>query len=79
MKWGGELVNILRHECAMFLWCFDVFFARVFTQVKKNARGEGLKLKVENGIGWEIKQIIYADDSLDGRSKRKSRSYFKGI
>ena len=33
-------------------------------QVNGKAMGKGVKLRDENGGGWEIKQILYADDTV---------------
>ena len=32
-------------------------------QVNERVMGKGVKLKDENGGGWEIKQLLYADDT----------------
>ena len=33
-------------------------------QVNGKAMGKGVKLRDENGGSWEIKQILYADDTV---------------
>ena len=39
------------------------FFYRVVRQVNERTMGKGVKLRDENGVGWEIKQVLYADDT----------------
>ena len=37
---------------------------RVVRQVNKRAMEKGVKLRDENGGGWEIKKVLYADDRV---------------
>ena len=39
-------------------------FERVVIEVNERAMGKGVKLKDENGRGWKITQLLYADDTL---------------
>ena len=39
-------------------------FDRVVRQVNERAMGKGVKLRGENEVGWEIKQVLYADDTV---------------
>ena len=45
-------------------WVFNIFFYRTVRQVNDRAMGIGAKLRDKNGVGWEIKQLLYADDTL---------------
>ena len=40
------------------------FFDKVIRQVNERAMGKGVKLRDEIGGGWEIKQVLYADDTV---------------
>ena len=39
------------------------FFDKMVRQVNERAMGKGVTLRDENGLGWEIKQVLYADDT----------------
>ena len=43
---------------------FNIFFDRVVGQVNERAMGMVVKLRDENGWGWEIKKVLYADDTV---------------
>ena len=45
-------------------WFLNFFFVRVVGQMNKRAMGKGVILRDENGVGWEIKQVLYADDDV---------------
>ena len=42
----------------------NIFFDRVVRRVNERAMGRGVKLRDENGGGWEIKQVFYAHDTV---------------
>ena len=48
----------------MSLWFFNIFFGRVVRQVNEKLSWREMKLTDENGRGGEIKQILYADDTV---------------
>ena len=33
-------------------------------QVNERATERGVKLRDEKGVGWEIKQVLYSDDTI---------------
>ena len=41
-----------------------MLFDRVVRQVNGKAMGKGVRLRDENGGSWEIKQVIYLDDTV---------------
>ena len=59
-----EVMRGLRQECVISAWLFNILFDRVVRQVNERAMGKEVKLRDENGESWEIKQILYADDTV---------------
>ena len=49
----------------MFPWLFNVYFDKVVRQVNKMAMGKGVKLRDENGGGWEIKQVLLVAETRE--------------
>ena len=45
-------------------WLCNFFFDKVIKKVNERAVGRGVKLRDEKGGGWEINQVLYADDSF---------------
>ena len=45
-------------------WLLDIFFDIVVRQVNKRAIGRRVKLRDDNGGGWEIKQVLYRDNTV---------------
>ena len=45
-------------------WLFNIFFDTMVRQVNERAVGKGVKLRYENGGGWEIEQVLYAHDTV---------------
>ena len=43
---------------------FNSFFDRVVRQVNGKEMGRGVKLRDENGGRWEIKEVLYPDDTI---------------
>ena len=54
----------MRQECVMSPWIFNIFFDGVVRQVNERAAGRGVRLRDGNGGGWEIKQVLHADDTV---------------
>ena len=48
----------------MYTWIFNISLQGVVRQMYERAMRRGVKLRGENGRGWEIKQAIYADDIM---------------
>ena len=49
----------------MPLWLFNIIFNRVVRQLNERTTGMGLKLGyTSGGSGWEIKEVLYADDTV---------------
>ena len=44
-------------------------------RVNERAMGKGVKLRDENWEGWEIKQVLYADDTVLVAEKESISSY----
>ena len=40
--------------------------------------GKGVKLRDENGMGWEIQQVLYADDTLLVAETKKHLQHIVG-
>ena len=49
-----EVKRGLRQGCVMSPWVFNIFFDKVVRQMNEKAMGKGVKLREENGEGWEI-------------------------
>ena len=47
-------------------WFFNIFFDKAVRHVNERAILKGVKLRDENGRRWEIKQLLYADDTVFG-------------
>ena len=45
-------------------WLLNILFDRMVRQVNERAAGRGVRLIDEKEGGWEIKQVLYADDTL---------------
>ena len=57
-------VNVgLRQGCAMFPWLFNVYMDGVVREVNFRVPGKGLELLSANGGWFEIKQLLFADDT----------------
>ena len=54
----------LRRVCNIPIAFQHFFFDIVVRQVNEMTRGIAVKLGGENGEGWEIKQVLYADDRM---------------
>ena len=59
-----EVKRGLRQRRVMSQWLFNEFFGRMVTRVNEKVRGRGSKWKDDNGRGYEIKQVLYADDAV---------------
>ena len=51
-------------------------FFIVVRQVNERAMERGVKLRDENGRGWEVKQVLYADDIF---VKAETREHLQNI
>ena len=60
---GKEEERVERGVC-MSPWLCNFFFDKVIKKVNERAVGRGVKLRDEKGGGWEINQVLYADDSF---------------
>ena len=45
-------------------WLFNVFLDTVVKRVNERAGRRGAKLRAKSEKRWEIKQILYADDTI---------------
>ena len=59
-----EVRSGLRQGCVRSMCLFKIFFDRVVTRLNGRPMGRGVKLRDENGGCWEIKQALYADDTV---------------
>ena len=58
------LVNVgLRQGCVMSPWLFNVYICGVVREVNVGVLGKGLELLSANGGRFEIKQLLFADDT----------------
>ena len=63
----GEYFEVrrgLRQGFVMSPWLYNLLFDRVVRQVNERTIVKEVKLRDENGRGWEIKQVLYADDTI---------------
>ena len=57
-------VNVgLRQGCVMSPWLFNVYMEGVVREVNVRVLGKGLELLNANGGGFEINQLLFADDT----------------
>ena len=57
-------VNVgLRHSCGMSPWLFNVYMDGVVQEVNVRVLGKGLELLRANGGRFEIKQLLFSDDT----------------
>ena len=57
-------VNVgLRQGCVMSPWLFNMYIDGVVREVNARVSGRGLELVNENGVRWEICQLLFADDT----------------
>ena len=59
-----EVRRMLRQGCVMSLWLYNISFDSVVRRVNERAKGRGGKLRDKNGEGWEIREVLYADDTV---------------
>ena len=55
-------VRVLRQGCVMSPWTFYFFYDRVVKRMNKRVKGKGRNLRDGSERGWEMKQILYADN-----------------
>ena len=57
-------VNVgLRQGCLMSRWFFNVYMDGVVREVNVRVLGKGLELPRANGSRFEIKQLLFTDDT----------------
>ena len=62
----------LRQGCVMLPWLFNLFIDGVIREVNTEVLGRGLKWVDGNDSGWELNQLLFADDTVVvADSKRK--------
>ena len=54
----------LRNGCVMLPWLFNLHIDGVVREVNTRVLGRGLKLVDGNSNGWELNQLLFADDSV---------------
>ena len=54
----------LRQGCVMSPWLFNLYMDGVVREVNARVLGRGLRLKDENGLEWELNQLLFADDAV---------------
>ena len=62
-KWFPVRVG-LRQGCVMLLWLFNLHIDGVVREINARVRGRGLKLVDGNDNGWELNQLLFADDTV---------------
>ena len=63
----GEYFEVrrgFRQGCVMSSLLFNISFDTVVRLVNEKETGRRVKLRYEKGEGWEIKQLLYANDTL---------------
>ena len=55
--------------CVMSLCFLNIFFDRVERHMNERVVGRGVRVRDGKGEGWEIKQVLYADDSALGEKQ----------
>ena len=53
----------LRQGCVMSPWLFNLYIDVVVREVNARVLGRGLKLVDGNDNGWELNQLLFADDT----------------
>ena len=61
---GNEVRVGLRQGCVMLRWLFSFFIDGVVREVNAQVHGRGLKLVDGNDNGWELNQLLFADDTV---------------
>ena len=62
----------LRQGCVMSPWLFNLYIDGVVREVNARVNGRGLKLLDGDDNGWELNQLLFADDTVvvaDSESK----------
>ena len=54
----------LRQGCVMSLWLFNLYIDGVVRELNARVLGRGLKLVEWKDNGWELNQLLFADDTL---------------
>ena len=54
----------LRQECVISPWLFNLYIDGVVREVNARVLGRGLKLIDGNDKGWELNQLLFADDTV---------------
>ena len=55
------MIKFVQKNCSLGSF---IFFDRVVREVNERAAGKGVGLRDGNGVGWEIKQVLYVDDTV---------------
>ena len=74
-----EVRKGLGQGCLISPWLFNIFLDRVVRKVNESVTGMGVQSRYENGGGWEIKLVVYGDDSAGSRNKSVSTAYFECV
>ena len=61
-EWFESKVG-LRQGCVMSPWLFNLYMDGVVREVSARVEGEGVKMVGADGRGWELCQILFADDT----------------